>query len=227
MRFTLCRSFGAASGVSACVLVASASSASAAVMTFSDRALFEAATLTLTGELRLETFESETVRMISSDDVMVESGLRIGVSDPGWRIDITDQEAFSYNTTPGGSKHVRFAFGNGDFSAMFFLPTVSNAFAFDITGFQDFDDDGGFTVDLLLGETIVDTIFLNDPGDFFASFHGMISDNAFDRVSVRIAGGDFVGFDEIAFMTVPGAGVLPMVLLAFASATCGFRRRRS
>jgi len=196
----------------------------AAVMTYSDRSAFDAAVSAFDGTQQLETFESEAIRTITDLDVMIESGLRIWSGTPNWVVDVTNEEAFSYNTTPGGSQHVRFAFGgSGDFTAVFRTPTLTNGFGFDLTGFQDTQGLGGFELELWSQESMVETVFIESPGTFFDRFHGITSDQAFDTVVIRILGGDFVGFDDITFLMIPASGAMPLLLAGFF----GGRRRRA
>ena len=194
-------------------------------MTYSDRAAYDLAAAAQSGEQRLETFESETIRAITQADVMLESGLNVWSSTPNWVVEVTNQQAFSYNTTPGGDQHVRFILGGStDFTALFRMPGLATGFGFDLTGFQDVGQLGGFAVDLLVGETLVDSLFIDSPGTFVDRFHGVISDQAFDTVAIRILDGDFVGFDDVAFVAViPAHGSLAALLLPVV---CGGRRRR-
>ena len=224
---SMCRTFQFATGLSAALagVAGVAATGQAAVMTFHDRAAYDLSAESLPGDHRLETFESETIRAITQADLMLESGLSIWSPTPNWLVDVTSQEAFSYNTTPGGSQHARFGFGgSSDFAAMFRLPGLGNGFGFDLTGFQDAGQLGGFAMDLLVGDTLVESLFIDSPGTFLDRFHGVVTDQAFDTVAIRILGGDFVGFDDITFVVmIPAHGSLAAMLLPFV---CGGRRRR-
>ena len=208
-----------------CVLTmaaAVAAGAQASVMTFDDHDLFLAAS----GASSLETFESETTRNILPSETMIESGLHVAVSGTGWQTQVTTQNAMSYNTTEGGDRHLRVAFGTGTYALTFSHTERMYAFGFNITGFQDFPGAGGFEVDLWSDGQIVDSIFMSSPGTFAECFHGITSVTGFDALTVRIHGTDAAGFDDIAvaMFAVPTPGALAMLL---AAGLAGGRRRRA
>jgi len=193
----------------------------ASVMTFDDRDLFNAAA----GAVTLETFESEATGTVLPSSVMAESGVQIAVGGSGWVPEITTQNAMSYNTTVGGDRHLRVAWGTGTYEVTFSHATRMSGFGFDLTGFQDFPALGGFEIDLWSEGSVTETLFIAAPGDFIARFYGVVSADGFDQITVRIQGSDAAGFDDlaIAFAAVPAPGALAVFL---AGGMTGRRRRR-
>lgn len=207
-------------GLAAVALPATTLAASDIVL-FDDRDDFISWT---TGTIVTEDFEDDPIANVDRGHVFTNSGLIVSVDDVSWETSVTDFETFSYNTTDGGSQHLRFAFGLGSYTASFMSDDMK-AFGFDITGFQDLTDLGGFDLALYDDDVLVGSIFVSDPGTYFAQFHGVVSDVKFDRVDIAIAGVDFVGFDDIQFeiFGVPTPGVAALLALA---AIAGRRRRR-
>lgn len=189
------------------------------VTLYDDRDLFmQNADLPVT----LETFETEAQQDVV-DGTTFGSGLTFAVNGT-WSAEVTDTEAFSYNTTPGGENHLRVGFGTGDYLVSFSADQHMTSFGFDITGYQDLNDLGGLEVFLYDGESLVDSIFFTGPGAFLAEFHGLRSDTAFDRIDVSIEAADFVGFDDLAFefAPVPAPGALALMGIGLLRS----RRRR-
>lgn len=202
--------------------IATAGSASAAVILHGDRAAFDLAN---PGAV-LETFESDSVGPVGPGSPFVESGLTASVDKPSWLCEVTTHTAMSYNTTPGGARHFRVGYGTGDYTVSFEFAAGMSAFAFDITGYQNFDAAGGYTVNLYNGETLVDSVFLPNTTIFLEKFHGFSSTNTFTRVAITITGSDATGFDQLAFVPalVPAPGTV--ALLGLLGLGTGRRRRR-
>ena len=156
----------------------------------------------------VDGLEDDPVAGLGIPYVMLGSGLVVEVENSTVDVDVTDDETYSVNTTPGGSRHLRFGSGWGSYTASFHHPEGMDAFAFDISGFDDLGQTGGFTVELSRNGEPVSEFLIWDPGDSEPTCYGITSPEVFDTIAMTFLPGpdgvaDYVGIDEIAFST-PG-----------------------
>ncbi|MBX3374092.1 MAG: hypothetical protein KF817_09670 [Phycisphaeraceae bacterium] len=214
---------GTAALLAACI----AAPASADVVLFTDREAFQA----LGSVVTHEDFESAAPGVVGSPAFFSGSGLLVESSNPGWLLDVTDTTAMSYNTTPGGVRHLRVGYSTGSTVVTFSFgetpagaPVLLNTFGFDLTGFQDLGGLGGFNVQLIDEQGGVEHVFVPGAGAWFAEFHGIYRAVPFMAIRVELIASDTVGFDEITVIAVPAPAVGALLLPLLAGA--GARRRR-
>lgn len=207
------------------VVALAAAPSLATTVQYTDRSAFEAAA----GPLTLETLEDDAVHQLVVPEALAGSGLIIDTNPRDVTTEVTTSEGYSSNTTPGGEKHLRFIYADDYVASCMTSPLPMTAFGFDLTGFQDFQGQGGFAMDLYLGASQVDSLWIPDPGNFGPNFHGIISTSPFDTVSMTFreiigSDGDYVGLDDIAFNAVPEPATMSLLGLGLASLVA--RRKR-
>ena len=208
-------------------IVIMAAPALGASVQYTDRATFNAAA----GPLTLETLEDDVVHQLAVPEALAGSGLVIDTNPRSVTTEVTTGEMYSSNTTPGGEKHLRFMYEDDYMASCMSSALPMTAFGFDITGFQDFPNQGGFAMDLYLGVSPVESLWIPDPGDFGPNFHGVISDTLFDTVVMTFLRGshlegDFVGLDDIAFNAVPEPASATLLVLGGLGLVARRRRAR-
>ena len=121
-------------GLAVLMVLVAAGQGYAALTFFTDRAAFQAAA---SGPLTLETFEDDPVALLTVPHVFLGSGLGVTTDPTNVTTEVTTVENYSYNTTPGGEKHLRFVY-DPDYTASGFTANPMTAFGMDLSGFQDF-----------------------------------------------------------------------------------------
>jgi PKD repeat protein len=198
--------------------------AGATVTTFTNKGAFVAATGG--AFLTVEGFEFGTVGPLLLPATF-PSGLSVDLASGDFNASVVDlPTGYGYTNTTLGGKNVLAFEGNGDYTVAFSVP-LSNAFGFDLSGFQPVHfGSGGFHASFLRNGAQVDDVFVVDETDFTVDFRGFTSDGIFDEVRIWIMSGfsteeagDFVAFDEVVFAAFQ---TTPSPLTASFTATCPF-----
>ena len=226
-------SFGVALLFGVAVL-AYASTASAAIVTFTSRALWQAA---ITSPLVTEGLEDDPVGLLASPQTLLGSGLTVDVVSGSVKAQIADCGSSSCGFWPATAGDNVLAFGDtgdtGDYTVSFTGPVPMTAFGFDISGFQpETFESFGFDAAFYLSGSPVGSFFVPSVlPSFTGTFFGFVDSASFDEVrltfssnSLTIPDADFVGFDEIQFAPVPEPGSL--LLIGTGLAGLALRRRR-
>lgn len=183
--------------------------------TYDDRLLFNADA----GALSIETFESEALGDLALP-TLLDSGLGVAmpVGSVSSYIGAGDPDSYGFeNTTDTGRKYLGFGRNvpvpgaddmpqTGAYSAEFTFSGGSvNAFGFDLSGAEFFFGAQGFNVTTFSNGQIRDDFFLPTTQLFGVEFYGIISDDAFDTISINLpvigANGtaDYVAFDDVVW----------------------------
>lgn len=209
-------------GLAACAV----STATAAVTTFDDRSIFEAA---VGLDLIEESFEDRPLGLIDLPYVALGSGIGIDlVPSAPYSTYVTDAQTFSRPSD--GANHLLFAFGQGTFVPTFLLPGESVAFGFDLSGYQDLDGSGSLEVHLYANGALADSVNVPVIAGLIPRFLGLQSDTTFDEVRLFIedggvpGAGDYVGIDFLSVGVIPAPGAA--MLLAAGLLGSSRRRRR-
>jgi len=202
-------------------IIADCGCASAEVDVFDDRGDW----LSAVGQpVATEGFEGRDAVGDLGAPSIYETGLGVNLleGDVLARVEAGDPDGRNlHNTTEVGSQYLRFGndfIGDGGFyTVQFLLPTVGNAFGFDISDLESNLSLGNPAVGFFLDGVIQADLSLDvDAGqpntDEPPIFVGFTTDALFDEVRIIIqpffngaSGVDVVAFDEVAFVPAPGA----------------------
>jgi hypothetical protein len=178
------------------------------------------------GAVVTERFEDEPIATLSLPSTFAGSnfGIDVAVGTMVARLESGNQ---GYAFPVNGSKFLGTQNDTTrDYTAKFLLPYSTTAFGFDITGFQDFDNQGGIDIDLYLGNSPVDNGFLTLPGTYGPDFRGVVGTNPFDNVRLTFSNLDYVGFDDVSAAGVPEPAGAAALATGLALLLLRPRRRR-
>ena len=185
---------------------------SAAIVTFTDRASFEASAGTVT----TQDFESQTVGTNLQNATIDLGDFSLSVvSIFGGSFNLIDQSSFN---APNGSIFAGIGLGDGETMTLLFDIAITS-FGADFGGLNDFVQRSQFEV---LGDILFAPILSGE-----ASFFGFASDTAFTSLVIRgLPESDGFGIDNISVAAIPVPATLPLLagglgLLAL------WRRRRT
>lgn len=183
----------------------------------------------------IETFESTPPGDLTLPTAFA-SGLQ--VSRPVGTVDVYVGSADVYdftNTTNPGRHYLAFGRDNavggpqtGSYTAQFAFQNATDAFGFDISGFEPLLGAQGFSVTTFLNGQIAEDFFVPAAGYFPVRFFGFVSDAAFDtvRLNIPVIGfeghADYVAFDDVVWAVPAPGGAAVLALAGLAAA----RRRR-
>ncbi|HPF37957.1 MAG TPA: PEP-CTERM sorting domain-containing protein [Phycisphaerae bacterium] len=208
-----------------------------ATTVFTDQLSWEAFA---TPQVTRESFESELVGELMSPTTL-DSGLSVATSGAAvfMGVDTDDSPANTFglqNTTFFGHKYLRFGLGsaNGNYTVGFSTPVQTNAFAFNLSGWQpEIAVVSGLGVRLLDNGVSVSNFFIPSDNYLDNVFFGFHDDVAFDEVRLDIYAlplgnpivlrQDVVAFDDVAWAGVPEPTTLSILGMG---ALMAFRRRR-
>jgi len=205
-------------------------------LTYDDRAAFELDA----GIVQTETFEGETLGQFAMPTTF-GSGLAADLTSGAVSslIEAGDPDSYGFqNTTDGGRKYLRMGHipigagpETGSYTLAFTTQQATNAFGFDISGFQPNSAADGFNITFLNNGQVVDELFVPsdqafDDVGFYGFFHKSAMYNEI-RVNIPVLnqGGiaDFAAFDDVTWGVVPAPSTAALFALAGFTAS---RRRR-
>jgi hypothetical protein len=226
-------SFGVALLFGVAVL-AYASTASAAIATFTNRALWQAA---ITTPLVTEGLEDDPVGLLTLPQTLLGSGLTVDLVSGRVTAQIADCGSSSCGYWPATAGDNVLAFGDtgdsGDYTVSFTGPVPMSAFGFDISGFQpETFGSGGFLSSFYLSGSPVGSLFVpSSLPSFTGTFFGFVNSASFDELRLtftsNIGDADFVGFDQIQYAPVPEPGTLLLIGTGLGGMALRRRRRTS